>query len=289
MIVPIDKQIGITWINGEWVEGLEAKVHVLTHSLHYSGAVFEGIKCYNGKIFKLREHIERLFKSAESVFLSQKFTIDEICKICEEVITKNDLKDAYIRPLIWRGSESMKIYSNTLSTNVMVAVWSSNRINDAENHNLVVSRWKRSHPETLPIHAKSACMYNMMTIALIEAQNDGFDDALMLDLQGNIAECTTTNIFFIKDNLLLTPNITNCINGITRASVIEFASTIGLNVSERDIKPEEIGDFDACFVTGTAAGIRNIKSICYNEKTVDFAPSNLVEHIQNTYATIVSE
>lgn len=287
MIIPKGIQAGMIWMNGNWVEEADAKIHILTHSLHYSGAVFEGIKCYNGKIFKLKEHIERLFRSAESLFLSQHFSVEEISQICEEAVIKNNLKNAYIRPLIWRGSESMKMHSDILSTNIMVAGWASNRINDEESYNLTLSYWRRSHPTTMPIHAKSASMYNMMTIALIEAENTGFDDAILLDLAGNIAECTTTNIFFIKDNLLITPNTHNCIEGITRATVIEFAPRLGYTVIERDIKPDEIKGFDACFATGTAAGIRNIKSISYDDEKIVFDGADIVRKVQDKYSSIV--
>ena len=286
-MLPIDKQIGTIWMNGKWVDGSDASIHILTHSLHYSGAVFEGIKCYDGKIFKLREHIERLCKSAEYMHLKNNFSIDEICKICEEVAVKNNLQNAYIRPLIWRGSESMKMYSNALSVNIMVAAWPSTRINDDANHNLIVSPWSRAHPSTAPIYAKFASMYNMMTIALMEAEASGFDDALLLDMSGNIAECTTTNIFFIKGDLLVTPSSENCIRGITRAAVMAFAEDIGFKLSEKHIKLDEISKFDACFVTGTAAGIRNIASISWGDKKIKFSESASVDRVKQKYIEVV--
>jgi len=275
------------WFNGEFVSWFDAKIHVLTHSLHYAGAAYEGERAYNGKIFKLKEHTERLINSVKTLHLNLKYSFQDIIDAHQQLIAKNNIEDAYVRPLIWRGDESLGLASNLLSVNMLIlAVHSVPRKNS--NLKLHISNWQKPHPKAMPIECKSSGNYNMMIIAEKEAQEKGFDDALLLDWRGLVAECTTTNVFFVQNEKIITPVADAFLNGITRQTIIKLARNLGYSVEEKYINPEEIDQFDECFITGTAAEVKGIGSIAINEsKQKIFGQSSVTLHLQQEYAKLV--
>ncbi len=274
------------WLNGHLVPWEEAKIHVLTHSLHYAGAAFEGERAYNGKIFKLAEHTNRLIASAKTLHLDLQYGFEDIINAHHELLLKNKIQDAYIRPLIWRGDESLGLGSNTLSTNLLILAVRSNPRAD-RGLKIHISNWQKPQPKAMPIECKSSGHYNMMIIAEKEALNKGYDDAILLDWRGFIAECTTTNIFFVQQGEIITPIADAFLNGITRQTVIELAQNLGYSAKEQYIKPEEISSFDECFITGTAAEIRGVSSINYENKQKIFENNDVTLHLQQEYAKLV--
>ena len=223
------------WINGKFFHLNEAYVHVLTHSLHYAGAAWEGERAYNGKIFKLEEHTNRLLKSAEYMGLTPlKYSTQEINAATYELLEKNSLKDAYIRPLIWRGAESMGIYNSELTVNILIALLPS-RSEFLNNLKLNLSSWCKPSPKAFPPQAKSSTHYGMPVVSQITASNNGYDDSLVLDEEGYVAECNVANIFFGKGNKLVTPIADRFLNGITRQAVIEMVKS--LEFDQRGVDP----------------------------------------------------
>jgi len=277
------------WVNGDLVPYELANIHVLTHSLHYSGSVFEGERAYNGKVFKLKEHTERLIKSSEALGLKVPYSIDEIIKAHELLIEKNEIQEAYIRPLVWCGSESLNITNPNLSTNVLIAAVPSMPRSFTEGVNLCISRWRKAAPNMMPAQSKSAAHYNMAITSKKEAKSLGYDDALLLDYEGYIAECSTTNIFFVKENTLYTPIADRFLNGITRQTIIEIAKDLGLEVKEERLKLEQIEDFTECFNTGTAIEVQNISSIDLGSKKVVFNDHKIANTLKKEYDRIVRE
>ncbi len=283
----LENNLWYIWINGELVPYELATVHVLTHSLHYSGSVFEGERAYNGKVFKLKEHTERLVKSAEVLGLKVLYSVEEIIKAHELLIEKNKIQDAYIRPLVWCGSESLNIINPKLSTNVLIAAVPSMSRAFTAGVNLHVSRWRKAAPNMMPVQSKSAAHYNMAITSKKEAKDLGYDDALLLDYEGYIAECTTTNIFFVKDNVLYTPVADRFLDGITRQTIIEIAKNLGLEVKEERLRLEQIEDFTSCFATGTAIEVQNINSIDLGNKKVTFNDHKIANILKEEYGKIV--
>ncbi|MGX6960887.1 MAG: branched-chain amino acid transaminase [Rickettsia endosymbiont of Pentastiridius leporinus] len=277
------------WINGDLVPYESSMIHVLTHSLHYSGAVFEGERAYNGKVFKLQEHTERLIKSAEVLGLKVPYSVGELIKAHELLIEKNKIKDAYIRPLVWCGSESLNITNHALSTNLLIAAIPSMPRSFTEGINLHVSHWRKAAPNMMPTQSKSAAHYNMAITSKKEAKALGYDDALLLDYEGYIAECTTTNIFFVKENMLYTPIADRFLNGITRQTIIEIARNLGLKVKEERLKLEHIENFTDCFATGTAIEVQNIDSIDLGNKKIIFNDYKIADSLKKEYERIVRE
>ena len=277
---PFDNRDGIIWMNGDFIDWNDARCHIITQGMHYASAVFEGERAYNGKIFKSMEHTKRLFKSAEIVGIKIPFSEDEINEAKDELINKMGLKDCYVRPIAWRGSKQMGLSTSSADINVAIAVWddwaSYFKIEDRKaGLKLITSPWKRPSPDTAPCEAKASGPYVICTMSKEFAEEKGYNDALMLDYRGYVAEGTGANIFFIKDNEIHTP-IPDCfLNGITRQTVIEMVSKNGFNVIEKHIKPEDISNYDEAFLTGTAAEVTPIQSIDENtfqtgEKTQTF-------------------
>ena len=285
-ITSTDQLSGYIWFDGNLVDWTDAKIHVLTHSLHYSGAAYEGERAYNGKVFKLAEHTRRLLESAKTLQLEVRYSFDDIIKAHELVLKKNEIKDAYVRPLIWRGSESLGLASKMLTTHMLIAAVPSTP-RQVNGLNLHISRWQKSHPQAMPVQCKSSGHYNMMIVAEKEAFSSGFDDALLLDWRGYIAECTTTNIFFCKDKKIVTPIPDAFLNGITRQTVIELAKNMGLEVTEGYLEPKDIEKFDECFITGTAAEVKGIGSIDIGNKKVVFNENEITQTLQQAYANLV--
>ena len=266
MAKSFDNREGWIWMNGSFVPWKEATSHVINQGLHYASAVFEGELSYNGKIFKSKEHTERLFKSAEILGIEIPFSHEQIDNAKNDLLQKMNLKNCYVRPIVWRGSNQMGLSTSNADINVAIAVWddwhSYFKIEKRlEGLKLITSPWKRPSPETAPCNAKASGPYIICTMSKEFAEKKGYDDALMLDYRNYVAEGTGANIFFIKGNNIFTP-IADCfLNGITRQTVIEMVKKQGLNLVEKHILPNEIENYDEALLTGTAAEITPIKSI----------------------------
>tara|TARA_R110002095_G_scaffold16697_3_gene19981 strand:- start:680 stop:1552 length:873 start_codon:yes stop_codon:yes gene_type:complete len=271
-IIPFDERDGFIWINGTIVPWKEAKIHVLSHGLHYASSVFEGERMYNGKIFKSRLHSERFHKSAEILGMKVPYSVDELEKIKYEVCEKNGLTSAYVRPVAWRGGEQMGVSAKLTKTHVAVAAWSWGAYFDEEKRDkgisLKTAAWRRPAPDTAPTQSKAAGLYMICTMSKHAVEDEGFDDALMLDYRGYIAEASAANFFAVKDGVLLTPTPDCFLNGLTRQTVIELAHSLNIPFEERHLKPEELGDFQEIFVTGTAAEITAVGQIDDHHYTV---------------------
>ncbi|MBO6897558.1 MAG: branched-chain amino acid aminotransferase [Shimia sp.] len=260
-----DDRDGVIWMDGEFVDWREAKVHVLSHALHYASSVFEGERAYNGKIFKSKEHNERLFKSAEALDMPMPISLEELEAAKQETLKKSGLEDAYVRVVVWRGSgEDMGVASAANPVRVAIAIWPWGAYyGDAkmQGAKLDIAEWKRPSPETIPVHAKAAGLYMICTISKHKAEAKGCSDALFMDYRGYVAEATGANIFFVKDGEVHTPTPDCFLNGITRQTVIGMLKDKGINVIERHITPEELADFEQCWLTGTAAEVTPVGQI----------------------------
>ena len=274
-MIPFDKRDGFIWINGSFEKWDEAKVHVLNHGLHYASCVFEGIRIYNGKIFKLNEHIQRLYKSAEILDLKIPFQLNDICLHVKDVVKKQNVKNGYIRPVVWRGSEMMAISAEKASTNIAIACWewpsyfSPDKL--LQGINLSVAEWTRPSPQSAPTDSKAAGLYMICSLSKHKAEKAGFDDALMLDYRGYIAEATGANIFFVNNGELFTPKPDCFLNGITRQTVIKIARRIKIKVTEDHFKLDFVSNCSEAFLTGTAVEITPINSINnykFKERTI---------------------
>lgn len=264
-IIPYDDRDGLIWLDGQAMPWRDAKVHFLTHALHYGSSVFEGIRSYNGKIFKLKEHAERLIESCRIMDMKIDFTAQDVENACLETLRINNLAEAYIRPLAWRGAQQMGVSAQLTKTHLGVAAWAWPNYFTPEMRekgiSLKTSPWRRPHPETAPICAKAAGLYMICTLSKHAAEKDGFNDALMLDYRGHVAELTGANFFMIKNGALHTPTPDCFLNGITRQTVIQIANENGLKVLEHTIMPEDLASADECFATGTAAEVTAIGRI----------------------------
>ena len=258
-VVPFDQRDGDIWMNGEFVPWSGAQLHVLSHALHYASSVFEGERAYGGQIFKLREHTERLFKSAEILDMKIPYTMDEIDTACKELLKRQGLKDAYVRPVAWRGSEMMGVSAQITRINVAIAIWEWPSYFDAQQRlkgiRLDMAKWRRPDPATAPCEAKAAGLYMICTLSKHAAEKAGYQDALMLDYRGQVAEATGANIFFVRDGALHTPTPDCFLNGLTRQTTIALAKARQIEVVERAIFPSELSTFSECFITGSAAEI----------------------------------
>ena len=263
--VPFDKLDGHIWMNGDFVPWADAKVHVLTHGLHYASAVFEGERAYGGEIFKLTEHTERLHESARILGFTIPWSVREIDDACIALLAKQGFADAYVRPIAWRGSEMMGISAQNNSINLAIAIWQWPSYFDPAQKlkgiRLDMAEYCRPDPRTAPSRAKAAGLYMICTISKHKAEAKGYADALMLDWRGQVAEATGANVFFVKDGAIHTPKPDCFLDGITRRTVIGLAKDRGIEVIERAIMPEEMEGFEQCFVTGTAAEVTPVSEI----------------------------
>ena len=260
-----DDRDGWIWLDGRMVEWRDAKVHMLTHALHYASAVFEGERAYGGRIFKSAEHSRRLKESARILDFEIPWTVDQIDAAKAEALRRNNFTDAYVRPIAWRGSEMMGVSAQHNTIHLGIAVWAWPSYFDPAQRmkgiRLDVADYRRPDPATAPSLAKAAGLYMICTISKHRAERRGYADALMMDWQGRVAECTGANIFFIKDGAIHTP-IADCfLAGITRATVIDLARRRGIEVVERRIMPDELRTFGECFITGTAAEVTPVGEI----------------------------
>jgi branched-chain amino acid aminotransferase len=286
-IVPFDDRDGWIWLDGQFVPWREAKVHVLTHGLHYASSVFEGERMYGGEIFELNAHTERLFKSAEMLDFEIPFTVAEINEACKQTCAKNGLTDAYVRPIAWRGTEMMAVSAQATQIHVAIAVWAWPSYFSPDERKkgirLTWARYRRPAPDTEPVHAKAAGLYMICTISKHIAEKEGYTDAMMLDYRGYIAESTGSNVFFIKDGVIHTPTPDCFLNGITRQTVIKLARARGIEVIERHILPEELSQFSECFVTGSAAEVTPVGQI----GEFNFTPGEISLGLADEYSRMV--
>ena len=264
-IIPFDKRIGFIWYNGEFVEWQNATTHVLNHGLHYGSCVFEGLRVYGEKIYKLEKHTDRLFFSAKRMGIEVPYSKDEINSAQEETIKKMNIKYGYVRPVIWRGSEMMAISAQKNKINVAVATWEWPSYFTKEDRlkgiSLQTAVWKRPPPDCIPTDTKAAGLYMICTLSKHEAEKNGFTDALMLDYKGRVSESTGSNIFLVINGEIHTP-VPDCfLNGITRQAVIEIAKNEGIKVIERDIYPDEIKNAEEIFLTGSAVEVTPVGKI----------------------------
>lgn len=274
---------GHIWYNGEFIKSQDAKVHMLTHSLHYAGGVFEGIKSFNGKVFSIEKHIARLFTSAQHMRLDINFSQNEVIEATKEVVRLNNLSDSYIRPFVWRSTEALAVLPYKPIFHILVAAWEPRKKVKLDPLKVNISKWIKPSPEMNPIQCKASSYYAMLSRIGLEATEAGYDDSIMLDINKYLAECTTSNIFFIQDNQLVTPTTYNCLNGITRQTVIEIAAQNNIEVNEKNIGLNELENFDSAFVTGTAAGLKAIGQIDYENKQVNFKPSKIFDFLKAGY------
>ena len=258
-----DDRDGFIWMDGAFTPWREAKVHVLTHALHYASSVFEGERAYGGVIYASRRHSERLANSANIMGFDLPVSVDELEAIKTETLAKSGLENAYVRAFAWRGSEMMGVSAQTNTIHLAVAVWpwGDYFADKMQGIRMTHARWARPAPQTAPCHAKAAGLYMICTLSKHAAENEGYADALMLDYRGQVAEATGANIFFMRDGALHTPTPDCFLNGITRQTAIRLAKARQIEVIERVIMPEELSTFDECFITGSAAEITPVAEI----------------------------
>ena len=286
--VPFDKRSGKIWFNGQLVNWTDVKIHVLSHGLHYASCVFEGERVYDGEIFKLVEHTERLFHSASRLGFKIPYNQESVNKACRDIVAEQKVKNGYVRPVVWRGSEMMAISAQKTKIHVAVATWEWGSYFDPnlklKGIKLNISKWRRPAPNTIPWDTKASGLYMICTLSKHEAEKKGFTDSLMLDYQGNVAEATGANVFFkTKDNELHTPIPDSFLDGITRRCIIEIAKSKNIKIVERKIKPDELSKFVGCFLTGTAAEVTPVSQI----DNYKFAVCNLIKDLSESYQALV--
>jgi branched-chain amino acid aminotransferase len=286
-IIPFDDRDGVIWFNGKVIPWRDAKVHVLTHGLHYGSSVFEGERAYGGKIFKSKEHTERFRRSANIMDFDLPFSDDDINRAKDEVVARMGGGDQYVRPVAFRGSEMMAVSAQNNTIHVAIATWAWPSMFDPETKmkgiKLDIAEFRRPDPQCAPVHAKAAGLYMICTISKHKAEKKGYADAMMLDWQGRVAECTGANIFFTRDGAIHTP-IADCfLNGLTRQTVIALARQQGMEIIERRIMPEELATFNECFIVGSAAEVTPVAEI----GPYTFKPGNMSRTMMDAYAKLV--
>ncbi|NKC27723.1 branched-chain amino acid aminotransferase [Ochrobactrum ciceri] len=284
--IPFDQRDGFIWLDGKFVDWKDAKVHVLTHGLHYASAVFEGERAYGGEIFKLNEHTERLHESARILGFEIPFSVAEINDACRELLKKQGFEDAYVRPIAWRGSDRWACRRRTTAF-IWPSPSGSGRAFSPEEKmkgiRLDIAEYCRPDPRTAPSRSKAAGLYMICTISKHAAEAKGYADALMLDWRGQVAEATGANVFFVKDGALHTPKPDCFLDGITRRTIIDLAKRRGIEVIERAIMPEELAGFSECFLCGTAAEVTPVSEIGQYR----FKPSEITNVLMNDYSAEV--
>jgi branched-chain amino acid aminotransferase len=279
--VPFDQLDGFIWMNGEFIKWADAKIHVLTHGLHYASSVFEGERAYGGEIFKLTEHTERLHESARILGFRIPYSVAEIDEACRQLLKKQGFLDAYVRPIAWRGSDSLGVSAQNNKINTAIAIWQWPSYFDPAQKlkgiRLDMAEYRRPDPRTAPSRAKAAGLYMICTLSKHAAEAKGYADALMLDWRGQVAEATGANVFFVKDGEIHTPKPDCFLDGITRRTVIDLAKRRGYRLFERVIMPEELSEFEQCFLTGTAAEVTPVSEIGPYRFTVGEIARTLME------------
>ena len=287
-MIPYDKREGKIWYNNDLVDWQEVKLHVLSHGLHYGSFVFEGLRVYEGEIFKLEEHTDRLYHSAKRMGIKIPYSKDEINKAAKKIVSVQNVQNGYIRPFAWRGSEMMAISAQQTKIHVAIATWEWGSYFDpklkTEGIKLNISKWRRPAPNTIPWDTKASGLYMICTLSKHEAEQQGYADSLMLDHEGNVAEATGANIFFKdKDGNLHTPIPDSFLDGITRRAIIEIAKSKNIKIHERKISPKELSKFVGCFLTGTAAEVTPVSCIA----DFKFKVCNTILGLSESYQTLV--
>jgi len=287
-MIPYNKREGKIWYNNELVDWQDAKLHVLSHGLHYGSFVFEGLRVYEGEIFKLEEHTERLYHSAKRMGIKIPYSKDEINKATKKIVSVQNIQNGYVRPFAWRGSEMMAISAQQTKIHVAIATWEWGSYFDpklkTEGIKLNISKWRRPAPNTIPWDTKASGLYMICTLSKHEAEQQGYADSLMLDHEGKVAEATGANIFFKdKDGSLHTPIPDSFLDGITRRAIIEIAKSKNIKIHERKIFPEELSKFVGCFLTGTAAEVTPVSCIA----DFKFKVCNTILGLSESYQTLV--
>lgn len=286
-LIPFDDRDGVIWFDGKLVPWREAKIHVLTHGLHYGSCVFEGERSYEGRIFRMTDHSVRLAKSASLMDMEFPWTTEQLDAAKMETLRANNIIDGYIRPVAWRGSEQMGVSAQATKTHLAIACWTWPSYFSPEKREkgiaLKTSRWRKPAPETAPVHAKAAGLYMIGTMSKHAVEKEGFDDALMLDYRGRVAEATGANFFAVENGVLKTP-VPDCfLNGLTRQTVIQLAKDFGIPFEETIIMPEDLGRFSEIFVTGSAAEVMAVGRI--DEKTYTVGP--VTRKLRTAYENLV--
>ncbi|MEM6898494.1 MAG: branched-chain amino acid aminotransferase [Pseudomonadota bacterium] len=286
MNLGFDDRDGLIWWNGTFVDWRDANVHVLNQGLHYASSVFEGERAYQGRIFRSLDHSRRLIHSAKRLDMDVSFSLDDIESAKQEILARSGLSEAYIRPVIFRGSGQMGISVAGADVHFAIAVWHWENLfeNRSNGVRLTFSSWRRPPTLCAPADAKAAGLYMICTLAKNAAEASGFDDALMLDVYGNIAESTGANIFFVRDGELHTPRPDCFLNGITRQTIIELAKDLGLEVIERSIHPDELSSFTECFVTGSAAEVTPVQSVAQ----IGYEIGDVSTSLMDAYRSVVT-
>jgi len=288
--LPFDQRSGKIWFNNELCEWQDARVHIISHGMHYASLVFEGLRVYNKKIFKLKEHTERLFNSAKILDMKIPYSFDEIIEATKKLVSDQSIENGYIRPFVWRGSEMMGVSAQNTKINVAIAIWDWPTYFNPElklkGIKLNISKWQRPPQNSSPWESKAAGLYMICTLSKHQAEKDGYTDSLMLDHEGNIAEATSANIFFKdRNNELHTPIPDSFLDGITRKTVIDLAKSKNIKINERKISPNEISNFKGCFITGTAAEITPVGYILDNK----FEVCDLIKDLSSSYEELVGK
>jgi branched-chain amino acid aminotransferase len=282
MAVPsFDKRPGVIWMDGKYVPWEEATVHVLSHAMHYASAVFEGQRAYGGVVYKLDEHTRRLHESARLMDFEIPYSVETISQACADLLARQGHMDAYCRPIAWRGSEMMGVSAQKNTIHLAIAVWEWPSYFKPEERlqgiRLDLAKYRRPDPMTAPSKSKAAGLYMICTISKHAAERKGYADALMLDWRGQVAEATGANVFFVKDGVIHTPTPDCFLDGITRRTVIDLAKRRGYQIVERAIMPEEMADFEQCFLTGTAAEVTPVSEVGPYTFTVGEIAKTLME------------
>jgi branched-chain amino acid aminotransferase len=286
-LIPFDDRDGAIWFNGKIIPWRDATVHFLSHGLHYASAVFEGERAYGGHIFESVKHSERLHNSARLLDFKVPFTVQELETAKYDVLRANGIVDGYVRPLAWRGAEEMGVSAQGSKINVAIATWEWPSYFSPEMRakgiRMKTGPWRRPDPSSAPTESKASGLYMICTLSKHAVEAEGYQDAMMLDWRGFVAEGTGANIFLIKDGVIHTPTPDCFLNGITRQTVLSLAEKRGIQIAERYIKPEELGDFEEVFVTGTAAEVTPVGEIDQHR----FTPGKITEALLTDYETLV--
>lgn len=284
--VPFDDRDGLIWLDGALVPWREARLHVLSHGLHYASTVFEGERAYGGHIFRLHDHTERLLQSGRILGFEIPYTAEQIDAACRQVLAASGLTDAYIRPVAWRGTEQLAVSAQQTKIHLSIAVWpwpSYFAADRMKGIRLGMADWQRPHPKTAPTASKASGLYMIGTMSKHKAEAEGYDDALMLDWRGRVAEATGANILFVREGEIHTPLVEGFLDGITRQTVLGIARRHGMSVIERPILPDELPGFSEVFLAGTAAEITPVREIAGH----DYAPGRVTETLLRGYAELV--
>jgi branched-chain amino acid aminotransferase len=285
--LPFDDRPGVIWMNGQLVPWKQATLHVLSHALHYASSVFEGERAYGGVVFKGTEHHQRLHDSGAILGFKVPYSVAEIDAAADQLIKANKLGDAYLRPIAWRGSEMMGVSAQHTRINVAIAAWEWPSYFSPELREkgirLMWAPWRRPGPDMAPTRSKAAGLYMICTLSKHEAENQGYQDALMLDYRGLLAEATGANLFLVQDGKIHTPTPDCFLDGITRRTVIALARRLGIEVIERHLKPEELAKTQEVFLTGTAAEVTPVGEVGEHR----FVPGRVTKALMDAYAAEV--